>query len=117
MPWWQFLISWYSGSFIGSCVLFSFSDDSERGIGVPMKESIKGPLMLSFCIVASLGALYWTRSLAPMVVATPVFQVSEMIFPTLIGLYVYNEKKKFNRLGWLAMGLGLVGGLIIASSF
>ena len=59
----------------------------------------------------------WPNSLAPIVVTTPVFQVSEMIFPTLIGLYIYNEKKNFNWLGWVAMGLGLVGGLIIAFSF
>ncbi|OGY63547.1 MAG: hypothetical protein A3I89_02080 [Candidatus Harrisonbacteria bacterium RIFCSPLOWO2_02_FULL_41_11] len=117
MLWWQFLISWYLGSFIGSCILFLFSDDVERGVNVPLKESVRGPLMLSFCIVASLGTSYWTNSLAPIVVTTPVFQVSEMIFPTLIGLYIYNEKKNFNWLGWVAMGLGLVGGLIIAFSF
>ena len=117
MLWWQFLMSWYIGSFIGSCILFLFSDDAERGVGVPLKESVRGPLMLSFCIVTSSGTLYWTRSLAPMVIATPVFQVSEMVFPTLIGLWVFHERKNFNFLGWLAMALGLVGGLIVAFSF
>lgn len=117
MMWWQFLLSWYLGSFLGAVMVFLFSGDEERGDQSTLKSAIKTTLALAFCIVSSLGCLYWTRSLAPMTVATPVFQVSEMIFPTLIGLWIFHERKNFNLLGWVAMGLGLAGGLIIVFNF
>lgn len=117
MVWWQFLLSWYSGSFLGAMIVFWFSGPEERGDRSTLKMAIKTTMTLAFCIVISLGLLYWTRSLAPMIVATPVLQVSEMIFPTLIGLWIFHERKNFNLLGWVAMVIGFIGSLSIVFSY
>lgn len=112
---WDFLPSWYSGSLIGALFVYYFADPSERGNLSELPEAAKKVAMLTLSVVSSLAAGYWARSLVPLVYAQPIFQVSEMVFPTLIGLFIFREKKNFTRLGWLLMFCGLIGGLIIAT--
>ena len=60
---------------------------------------------------------YWAKMLAPITVVQPIFQVSEMIFPTLIGLWIFKEAKELNAWSRMAIVLGLAGGVTIALSF
>lgn len=116
---WAFTSAWYVGSFVGAILTFLFSSQEEQGASSEFwnwkSMASVAPLALNIWICLSLG--YWARSLAPLTIVHPIFQVSEMVFPALVGLLVFKEHKHFNLLGWLSMALGLVGGLIIAFSF
>jgi hypothetical protein len=67
-------------------------------------------------LVAMSGA-YGAYRLAPQTVVQPLFLVSEMIAPALIGLYVFGERQALDRQERLYFGLGLAGGLLVALSF
>jgi hypothetical protein len=54
---------------------------------------------------------------APTTVVQPIFQVTEMVFPTLIGLIVFKEGKNLSCLEALAFAIGLGGGLVVAFSY
>ena len=119
MRWFEFVPTWYLGSCFGAVVLFALSDKNTRGNAADLRPYLPVCFLMGLSALVSMLLMYWVRSLPnlPILATQPIFQASEMILPTLIGLYVYHEKKTFNWLGWVAMGLGLVGGLIIAFSF
>ncbi|MDD5431146.1 MAG: hypothetical protein PHP03_02905 [Candidatus Pacebacteria bacterium] len=111
-----FVSSWYAGSFFGSLIVLALAGKEEKGISLNASQ-VLGILILALAILFSLSFQYWAKSVAPLTIVQPIFQVSEMIFPTLIGLFVYKEYKQFNWVSWPALVLGLVGGLRIAFSF
>lgn len=103
----NFLVAWYTGAFVGSLVILLLSGKKERG--EPLEQRDLGELLvLSLVVVASMLAYYWSVQLAPLTVVQPIYQVSEMIFPTLIGLYVFKEKEWLTRLetGMFVVGIG-----------
>jgi len=68
-------------------------------------------------LITALFFLYWLRSLTPVSVSQPILQVAEMLFPTLIGLWVFKEIKKVSLKEKLYYGLAVIGGLTIIFSF
>ncbi len=111
-----YIAAWYSGSYIGALVVFLLGGKKEAG--APLKRAqILRVAPLSLVIWLSLMSVYWAKMLAPITVVQPIFQVSEMIFPTLIGLWIFKEAKEMNIWSRLAIVLGLAGGTIIALSF
>lgn len=112
----SYIASWYGGSLIGALVTFAFAGKKERG--VPMtRRQILNVLPLAITIWLSLMTAYWSKLLAPITVVQPILLVTEMIFPTIIGLWIFKETKELNNPDRLAFAMGLVGGLIIALSF
>ena len=112
---WDFISSWYSGSIVGALAVYYLADQTDRGDASTLREAMKKTAMLTGSVVSSLAATYWAKSLVPLVFTQPIFMVSEMVFPTMIGLFIFGEHKHFTRLGWILIFCGLVGGLIIAT--
>ena len=112
---WDFISSWYSGSVFGALAVYGLADASDKGEPSTLREAMKKIAMLTGSVVSSLAATYWAKSLVPLVFTQPIFMVSEMVFPTMVGLFIFGERKHFTRLGWLLMLAGLIGGLIIAT--
>lgn len=112
---WDFISSWYSGSLVGALAVYHLADTADRGNSSNLPEAMKKTAMLTGSAVSSLAATYWAKSLIPLVFTQPIFMTAEMVFPTLIGLYIFSEHKHFTWLGWLLMLSGLIGGLIIAT--
>lgn len=113
-----FISSWYSGSFVGALLVYYFAHPLAKRKPLSNKKSLvlKKVGMLAGSAILSLTAQYWAKSLVPLVFTQPIFMTAEMVFPTLIGLYIFNEHKHFTRLGWLLMLSGLIGGLVIATN-
>ncbi|MDP3935322.1 MAG: hypothetical protein Q8Q46_03860 [Candidatus Giovannonibacteria bacterium] len=112
---WDFISSWYSGSLIGALMVYRSASSVDKGDSSTLREAMQKVAMLTGSVVSSLTVTYWAKSLVPLVFTQPIFMVSEMIFPTMIGLFIFGEAKHFTRLGWLLMLCGLIGGLIIAT--
>ena len=60
---------------------------------------------------------YWVAKLAPITVFQPIFLVSEMVFPSLVGFLIFREIKDLTTVEKIVFPLGLTGGLIIGFSF
>ncbi|HEY4499726.1 MAG TPA: hypothetical protein VJH70_01130 [Candidatus Paceibacterota bacterium] len=117
VPLWEFVPCWYSGSFLGALGVFACAHKEERGDPSTLLQSMGRVMPISLNICISLSMAYWARSLAPITVTQPLLQISEMIFPTLVGLIIFEEHTHFNKLGWLAIAIGLIGGTTIVLSF
>lgn len=118
MPLVNYLAAWYVGSVFGALLTWAKSGKEERE-QQPTKEilTLSAPVALSAWFSNVLS--YWCLQILPITIYQPIDQVSEMIFPTLIGLYWFKEKdKQFkdNRYK-LAMGAGLLGGIIVVLSY
>ncbi|MFH1822648.1 MAG: EamA family transporter [Patescibacteria group bacterium] len=111
-----FLTSWYTGSFLGALIILSFAGKNEAGKKLNLK-SISGVFILSLVIWLSMLLGYWTVKLVPITVFQPIFLVSELILPALLGLYIFKERKKLTFLEKIAFLLGLFGILLIGFSF
>lgn len=116
----QFLFHWYSGAFVAAVILLygyretggtrpAFSEISWRDRLLILTSAV--------CIFVALGLAYLSYTYAPQVVVQPIFLVSEMILPALIGLFGFAERKQFDSAEWCFLGLGSLGGLIIVLNF
>lgn len=112
----SYVAAWYEGSLLGACTVFALSGRKEKGDSLRPRQIIR-IIPLSLAIMTALMLAYWTFSLAPIIVVQPIKQVSEMIFPTIVGLWIFKEIKQLNKLTRIAMVVGLVGGIIIMFSF
>ena len=111
-----FMAAWYAGSFVGAVGVYFAMGKEEAGRPLTRRQT-SIVACLAVVIVASNLAAYWTTVFAPITVAQPIFQIAEMVFPTLIGLYVFKEKKDLGRIDKLAFAVGMAGGVIIALSY
>lgn len=117
MRWNEFIPCWYLGSFLGSLVVYLFSSKEERGNISTLRPAVILTSVMALNIVASLTMTYWSKALAPVLITQPIYQIAEMVLPVLVGLLIFKEKQNFRKMGWLALVMGLVGGLLIAFSF
>jgi drug/metabolite transporter (DMT)-like permease len=116
MPLQNYLAAWYLGSFIGALIVFVLGGRKERGEPLTGKQMVQ-VASLAVVLWVSLGLEYWSKMLAPLTVVQPIYQVSEMVLPTFIGLWIFKERLGLNYKAWVAIGAGLLGGMIIALSY
>lgn len=118
LPLASFLQPWYWGAFAAAAVLFVVTRRASRGVssGSLPRDTLVA-LGLGAGILGSLALAYWALQLAPLVVVQPIFLISEMVFPALIGLFGFSEGKTFTRFEWLCFGLGVVGVCLVAYGF
>lgn len=111
-----YVFAWYAGSVVGALAVRLFAS----------KEEVGQPLTRRQVFIAARPALtawtalmlsYWSMQLAPIIVVQPIMQVSEMIFPMIIGLWIFKEIHGLTRRGKCAITMGLVGGIIISLSY
>ena len=120
----KFLFGWYSGSFTMASVLLIFHIRKINKIGyVNNKEEASYWQVALWGLFFSAGAAlaiylqFRTYSISPLVIVQPLFMVADTIFPVLIGLFVFKEIKKVDRIEWLYFAIGLTGSMLIISSY
>lgn len=113
---WTFLSAWYTGALVGSQVILWIAGEKERGERLSVGAHLASGLLAVF-IVLSLTFQYWASKLTPITVHQPIYQVTEMIFPALIGLFYFKEIKMLTRAGKIAFVLGIAGMVLIALSY
>lgn len=112
----SFLAAWYSGAFVGALGIRLLSSAEEAGACLAWRD-LRLVFTLSCAVVGALALHYWAYGLAPITVLQPIYQVGEMVMPTIVGLVIFKEHKTLARPEKLLFALGLVGGLTIAFSF
>ncbi|OGY92476.1 MAG: hypothetical protein A3B31_01170 [Candidatus Komeilibacteria bacterium RIFCSPLOWO2_01_FULL_53_11] len=113
---WTFLSAWYTGALVGSQVILWTAGEKERGERLTLRGHLASGLLAVF-IVCSLASQYWASKLTPITVHQPIYQVTEMVFPALIGLFYFKEIKALTKSGKAAIVLGIVGMALIALSY
>lgn len=116
MPPWSYLTAWYLGSVAGASTLL-FLNRKKEPLALPTKEQILSTTPLALVVWGSLLTNYWLRTLAPLTVTQPIYQVSEMVLPTAIGLWFFKEARTLRRIDWLVFLMGMVGAGLVAASF
>jgi hypothetical protein len=112
----MFALPWYVGSFIGTLFLFVLLGSKEAGEPLTRQQMTK-PTILGVMIIGSMMLLYWANHSAPIAVTQPIFQVAEMVIPTLMGLYYFKEIEKLTRAQKGTFVLALMGSVIVALSY
>lgn len=114
----DFLVAWYAGAFTGSVILFMTTRHLPQFPIVRLQTKKEQILIFlaALSIIFSLGLQFVTFTLVEQTVALPVISVGNIIGPTLVGMFIFNEWKTIRGRGWLDIGFGFVGALIMALS-
>ena len=112
---WSFSFEYYLGSAFGALGVFLFSRKEERGNKLG-SQGWKETLPLAISIYVSHILIYWTLELAPLSIIAPLFRVSGLVFPFLIGQLYFNEKSDFTRKDWLGCLIAVLGVALIMLS-
>lgn len=133
---WTFGAGWYSGSLVGALLTYMLAGKKEAGEPLNNKQRFR---MLPNALI-TWGALmlaYWASSFKEGAITRvqPIFQVTEMVFPTFIGLYwfqvvrkvspklatryfyKFQEGKELTCLAKVAIGIGIIGGVMCALNY
>ncbi|MDO8599760.1 MAG: hypothetical protein Q7S02_06670 [bacterium] len=111
-----FCAAWYSGSLLGAICVYAFLDSKERGAPLTVRGLMSTAVLAAF-VGTTLALAYWSRVLAPITVVQPIQQVSEMVCPALVGLYVFKEARQLSWTGKILFAVAMIGGVLIALSF
>lgn len=112
----EFIFFWYFGSFLGSALLLIPARKSENFNKLNLKSHIT-VLLLALFIWLALILSYSASKLAPLTVTEPIFLIGQVFAPVIIGLFIFKEVKKISILETVAMIIGVIGGIIIASNY
>lgn len=114
-----FAFCWYLGGAITATLIYFFYKDS--AVDQQNKQPIRISGLAAIFALAVVLYLSMTVSIvaykAPQVIVQPIFFVSEMILPALIGLYIFHERRQLDYIEWLYFALGFIGALIIGANF
>lgn len=128
----SFLTSWYGGTFLGTLIiLYSkniintikfFIKRTSHTAATETKEKFSkktiGKLFfLGLLLWLSMTLQYWIADLAPITVFLPIFLVSEMIFPCLVGFFLFKEIKQLTKAEIFAFAIGFIGIIAISLNF
>lgn len=121
----NFLFGWYGGSFITATAIFLFVKVFSRRTGTVWtvfkntadKRTVLFSLGSSAFIMAGIFFSYWSSQLAPLFVTEPYVLLAEMIFPTLTGLWIFNERKDMTKREWSLFVLGALAAVLIALNY
>lgn len=115
MPVPTFLLGWYTGTLIAAALVFLFykdgAEDQKSTAPLGLKD-ISATFLLAVLILGSLGLASVSYQL-PQTVVQPIYFVAEMIIPSLMGLFIFHERKQFARPEWFFFGLGAVGAFVV----
>ena len=112
----SYVAAWYAGSFLGALVVFAVAGKKEAGENLTRKQVV-GIIPLAASCWLPLMTEYWISSLAPTTVYQPIYQVAEMVLPTIIGLWLFKEAKDLRPIDKAVFAVGMAGGLIIVLSY
>ncbi len=112
-----FLPPWYLGSLITALLIMVYRQGSDKENFLSSKRELLVMGVFSTLVIGALALEYYAFLLAPLIIVQPIFLVSEMVVPSLIGLYVFRERKDLNRKQKMFFALCILGGLLIVLSF
>lgn len=112
LPLGQFMAAWYLGSLVGAIILGRLIEKNIRGHRLSIRE-ITAVGLLALIVWAAMLLNYISLRQAPIIVVQPLFQVSEMVLPFLVGLFVFKEAKGLSRTGKSSLAISFAGGLLI----
>lgn len=110
-------LAWYGGSTIAAFFLRAFvheTDPSQQG-ELTARDTII-TTVYSLLIISCFGTMYWSLR-SPQVIVQPIYFVAEAIIPTVIAFLFFNERKQFNKVEYLYLGIAIVGVLLIFLGF
>jgi len=116
VPFIEFSLCWYFGSFIGAGIFLMFSRNFKNSFSVNLPSLLK-ILTVAFFAWLSLLLTYSTLAKAPLVITVPIFLISEMCCGTIIGLLYFKERHMLLFREKFALMLGAIGSIIIAFNF
>ncbi|MDP2676852.1 MAG: hypothetical protein Q8O83_04170 [bacterium] len=125
-----FVFGWYGGAFFTAIVIFSLYAfgiirDKEEGQKrnanehpvLSRKKTIGMTFLAGALIFLNIVCTYWAFSLAPLTVIKPLFFVSLMVMPALVGLIYFKEYDRFKGFQKMFFLQAVAGGVLIALSF
>ncbi|MBI1984719.1 MAG: hypothetical protein HYS60_01250 [Candidatus Wildermuthbacteria bacterium] len=112
----SFLAAWYGGSFFGALLVRFLAGRQEMGEKLTLR-AIGQVSVLAALVWASLLLTYAIFQRVSIVVAQPIFQVTEMVFPVIIGLWVFKERKQLTSVEKAIFLAGLLGAVVIGLGF
>jgi len=124
-----FVFGWYGGAFtIAVIILLLYTlgfikdkeKEGEKTIEEPVlsRKAVIGMTLLAGALIfLNIVCTYWAFSLAPLTVIKPLFFVSVMVMPTIVGLMFFKEKERWKGFQKMFFLQAVIGGIIIALSF
>lgn len=115
-----FMFGWYFGSFIVATTLMQSKKEGtliQEMVKIKKSSNLSIGLISSLFVTVNIAFSYWALSLAPLTVVKPIFFVSAMIIPALVGLYYFNERKGLTTAEKLSFPVAIIGGIVIALGF
>ncbi len=109
-----FIAGWYSGALLAALVILQLKPGARTAITA--RDAILS-VGLGCVILTALGLNYWALAVAPLLIVQPLFLVSEMVLPALIGLFGFGEKKDYGSAEWCYLGAGALGATLVITGF
>jgi hypothetical protein len=107
----SFILAWYSGAFLGSLPILFLEKGNPFQI---TKKTIAVIIPVSFTILGSLLALYWTYQLGgPVSLVLPVRGFAITIIPAFIGWQRLKEGKSFTKREIFGFIVGIAGAVLV----
>lgn len=113
VPFASFALAWYGGSVIAAFALRAFvreEDPNQQGELTAQDKVIT--TVYSLLIILCLGTAYWSFK-SPQVIVQPIYFVAEAIVPTIIAFWFFNERKQFDRIEYVYLGIAMFAVLLI----
>ncbi|MDO8583637.1 MAG: hypothetical protein Q7R83_00460 [bacterium] len=107
-----YALCWYTGALLGSFLVMFLVSTAERGAQISW-ASVARVSPLATLVWGSLMLAYWANQKAPIVIVQPIYQVAEMVLPTLVGLYLFKEGRDLSRSHKFLFFVGLCGVAIL----
>ncbi|MBI2577535.1 MAG: hypothetical protein HYV77_01685 [Candidatus Wildermuthbacteria bacterium] len=115
----SFLVVRYGGSFLGSLAVRHFAGKKEAGGKLSLQglSGILGITAVTLAIWLSALLNYAALQLTTLTVVILIYWGTEIVFPILIGLFVFKEGKTLLPVEKVVFGLALAGIVIILFAF
>ncbi|MBH41781.1 MAG: hypothetical protein CL685_03640 [Candidatus Magasanikbacteria bacterium] len=115
-----FILGWYSGACITATGIFlvkrGFPIKKELSLTVST-SNISLMLVVSVIIMANIWLTFWALQVAPLTVVKPIFFVSAMVIPALVGLFIFKEKKEYTKKELVLFLAAFIGAIYIATGY
>jgi len=113
-----FVSSWYPGTVVAAVTIlflakkhYVLADYNNRKIA---KRSGYVAALFGCMHVVNMSLAFWIASLRPIIGIQPIYLISEIIVPSIIGLRIFGEWEQMSRSDCFAFGLAVVAGVIVA---
>lgn len=112
-----FGLGWYFGSWIGAVLLLWLAASKSEKIYKFSLTEIIGSCNIGFLTWVSLLISYLILKNVPLSIYEPFVVIGQIVFPVIIGLFIFKEIKSVKTLDIIAFSLAVISGAIIAFSY